>query len=116
MIAVIFEVRPKPEYREAYLNLAAELRPLLEQIDGFISVERFQSLTDEGKLLSLSVFRDESALEQWRNLAAHRRAQRMGREVHFDDYRLRVVSVIRDYGMNEREQAPADSKGLQRDD
>ncbi len=110
MIAVIFEVRPKPEYRQAYLDLAAELRPLLEQIDGFISVERFQSLTDDGKILSLSVFRDESALEQWRKLAAHRRAQRMGRGVHFEDYRLRVAGVIRDYGMHERDQAPVDSR------
>lgn len=85
---------------------------MLEQIAGTIPSERVQSLTDEGNILSLSLFRDESALEQWRNLAAHRRAQLMGRSVHFSDYRLRIAGVIRDYGMHDREQAPADSKAV----
>lgn len=110
MIAVIFEVWPKPEHRGKYLDLAAELKPLLEEIDGFISVERFESLTEPGKLLSLSVFRDETALDEWRQLRAHRIAQVKGREEYFADYRLRIAGVIRDYGMNERDEAPQDSR------
>ncbi len=110
MIAVIFEVIPKPEGRREYLDIAAELRPLLDQIDGFISVERFESLTQPGKILSLSYFRDEAALVQWRNLEAHRAAQGKGRRELFADYRLRITSVIRDYGMNDRAQAPQDSR------
>lgn len=109
MIAVIFEVWPDPEHRSAYLDIAAELKPLLEQIDGFISVERFESLTTEGKMLSLSFFRDEAAVMAWRNTVEHRKAQAIGRGQYFSDYRLRVCSVIRDYGMLERDQIPADS-------
>ena len=108
MIAVIFEVWPAR--REDYLDIAAELRPHLEQIDGFISVERFESLTEKGKMLSLSFFRDEAAVEAWRNVAEHRAAQAKGRGGIFKDYRLRIAGVIRDYGMNERAQAPKDSK------
>jgi heme-degrading monooxygenase HmoA len=108
MIAVIFEVWPAR--REDYLDIAAELRPHLQQIDGFISVERFESLTEKGKMLSLSFFRDEAAVEAWRNLAEHRAAQAKGRGGIFQDYRLRIAGVIRDYGMNERAQAPKDSK------
>ena len=108
MIAVIFEVVPHPQHRQRYLEHAAALRPLLERIDGFVSVERFQSLTNPDKLLSLSVFRDEAALEQWRNLEGHRAAQQAGRGELFADYRLRVAGVIRDYGMVERAQAPED--------
>src|SRR5438477_4381009 len=110
MIAVIFEVWPKPEHKQEYLDLAAELRPVLETIDGFISVERFESLTEKGKMLSLSFFRDEAAVEAWRNVAEHRAAQAKGRAGIFTDYRLRIASVIRDYGMNDRAQAPKDSK------
>ena len=110
MIAVIFEVEPRPEYRQRYLDIAAELRPQLEQIDGFISVERFQSLTDESKILSLSFFRDEAAISTWRNLQNHRSAQIEGRRTVFRDYRLRITGVIRDYGMNDRAQAPEDSR------
>ncbi len=109
MIAVIFEVWPKPDHRQEYLDLAAALRPQLEQIDGFISIERFESLTQAGKILSLSFFRDEDALAAWRNLEAHRRAQAKGRAHIFADYRLRIAGVIRDYGMQERAQAPKDS-------
>lgn len=112
MIAVIFEVFPAEGRKEAYLDMAAEMRPLVEQIDGFISVERFESLTTPGKLLSVSFFEDEAALDEWRALTAHRRAQKAGRAGMFADYRLRVASVIRDYGMTEREEAPADSKAL----
>jgi len=110
MIAVIFEVVPAPGRKQEYLDLAASLRPQLEKIDGFISIERFASLSNEGKILSLSVFRDEAAVEAWRNVEAHRLAQAKGRAGVFSDYRLRVASVIRDYGMRERAQAPQDSR------
>jgi len=110
MIAVIFEVRPRPEHKQEYLDLAAELRPILEAIDGFISIERFESLTEKGKILSLSFFRDESAVAAWRNTPQHRRTQSKGRATIFEDYRLRIAGVIRDYGMNDRAQAPTDSR------
>ena len=110
MIAVIFEVVPREGHRQAYLDIAAALRPELERIDGFLSIERFQSLVDPAKILSLSFFRDEAALAQWRNLEQHRAAQAAGRGEHFAGYRLRIASVIRDYGMDEREQAPAESR------
>jgi heme-degrading monooxygenase HmoA len=112
MIAVIFEVRPKPEHRQEYLDLAAELRPILETIDGFISIERFESLTEKGKILSLSFFRDEDALAAWRNVPQHRKSQAKGRARIFEDYRLRIAGVIRDYGMNDRAQAPKDSRAV----
>jgi heme-degrading monooxygenase HmoA len=110
MIAVIFEVVPAEGRRADYLDIAATMRPMLSQIDGFISVERFQSLSDPKKLLSLSFFRDEDAIAQWRNLTAHRGAQAKGRSGIFDDYRLRIAHVMRDYGLHDRDQAPADSK------
>ncbi|MBS0455282.1 MAG: antibiotic biosynthesis monooxygenase [Proteobacteria bacterium] len=110
MHAVIFEGRPAPGQRDPYLQVAARLRSGLEQMDGFISVERFQSLADPDKMLSLSFWRDEAALTQWRQREAHRRVQTAGRQQVFADYRLRVVEVVRDYGMNEREQAPGDSR------
>ena len=110
MIAVIFEVWPADGAMQSYLDIAAALRADLNRIDGFISVERFQSLTDPGKLLSLSFFRDEEAVRQWRNLEAHRTAQAKGRGGVFANYRLRVASVLRDYGLNERDEAPQDSR------
>ncbi len=110
MIAVIFEVWPDPDRKQEYLDIAASLRPLLEQVDGFISVERFESLSEPGKILSLSVFRDEAAVARWRALEQHRAAQSSGRDGIFRDYRLRVAGVIRDYGMTRREQAPGDSR------
>ncbi len=110
MIAVIFEVWPEPDRKQEYLDIAASLRPLLEQVDGFISIERFESLSEPGKILSLSVFRDEAAVARWRRLEAHREAQSSGRNGIFRDYRLRVAGVIRDYGMAERTQAPGDSR------
>jgi heme-degrading monooxygenase HmoA len=109
MIAVIFEVRPAPGRKEDYLAIAARMRPMLERMDGFISVERFQSLNDPDKLLSLSFWRDEEAVRAWRCLGAHREAQRDGRSGLFAGYRLRVTAVIRDYGLTDREQAPEDS-------
>ena len=110
MLAVIFEVVPAPGRKQEYLELAAELRPELEKIDGFISVDRFASLTDGSKLLSLSFWRDEEAVQRWRNLACHREAQARGRSGVFADYRLRIASVVRDYGMSDRDEAPQDSR------
>ncbi len=110
MIAVIFEVVPAPGKRDLYLDIAAQLKPQLEQIDGFISVERFQSLTNPDKMLSLSFFRDEAAIRTWRNLEQHRRAQHIGRASAFADYRLRIAQVVRDYGLHDRDQAPANSR------
>ena len=112
MIAVIFEVRPRPDQRERYLEAAARLKPLLAGVDGFISVERFESLTEPGKILSLSIWRDEAAVRKWREVEEHRRTQQAGRTSIFEDYRLRVAEVLRDYGMNERDQAPADSRAV----
>jgi heme-degrading monooxygenase HmoA len=110
MIAVIFEVWPHPDHRNDYFDLAAALKPQLEKIDGFISVERFESLAEKGKVLSLSFWRDEEAVKQWRNLEQHRAAQAKGRGGIFTDYRLRIASVVRDYGMNARAEAPRDSR------
>jgi len=109
VIAVIFEVWPKPGRRQDYLDIAASLRSRLAEIDGFISIERFESLTEPGKVLSLSFFRDEAAVASWRNVEAHRRAQARGRDEVFADYRLRIAGVIRDYGMTDRAAAPGDS-------
>ena len=110
MIAVIFEVIPAPGRRQEYLDIAAGLRPALENMDGFISIERFESLTDPGKVLSLSIWRDEEAVKRWRQFEGHRLAQAKGRGGIFADYRLRVASVVRDYGMFDRDQVPADSR------
>ncbi|MGR3375151.1 antibiotic biosynthesis monooxygenase family protein [Salipiger abyssi] len=110
MIAVIFEVEPAEGRGADYLDLAAGLRPILEEVEGFISVERFQSLSNPNKLLSLSFFEDEAALAHWRRVSAHRSAQSQGRQGIFDDYRIRIASVIRDYGMFDRAEAPEDSK------
>jgi heme-degrading monooxygenase HmoA len=112
MIAVIFEVWPNEGRRETYLEMAAGLKPLLEEMDGFISVERFESLTEPGKMLSLSFWRDEEAVAAWRAVGAHSKAQSRGRAQMFADYRLRVAGVIRDYGMNERDEAPADNRAV----
>lgn len=110
MIAVIFEVFPVEDKIEEYLEIATQLKPQLEKIDGFISIERFSSLVEEGKILSLSFWRDEKAIEAWRNLESHRVAQEKGRNGVFKNYRLRVANICRDYGMKERDQAPSDSK------
>ena len=110
MIAVIFEVWPAEGEAGRYLDLAAALRPELERIDGFLSVERFRSLAEPDKLLSLSFWRDEDAVRAWRNTSAHRATQNEGRTEVFRDYRLRIAAVARDYGMTDREEAPADSR------
>ena len=110
MIAVIFEVVPYLGERHTYLDLAGELKADLEKIDGFLSIERFESLTLRGKLLSLSFWRDEEAVKTWRNLEAHRAAQHAGRTGIFADYRLRIGYVVRDYGMKERAEVPDDSR------
>lgn len=112
MIAVIFEVEPAEGKRDAYLGIAAELKPLLESVDGFISVERFQSLTDPKRVLSLSFWRDEEAVKAWRNTEEHRQAQQAGRGGIFAGYRLRIAQVVRDYGLTERAEAPQDSRAV----
>ncbi|MGF1554319.1 MAG: antibiotic biosynthesis monooxygenase family protein [Paracoccaceae bacterium] len=112
MIAVIFEVVPAEGQRDRYLDLAGGMRALAEGHDGFVSVERFQSLTDPSKLLSISFWRDEEALDRWRRLERHRAMQSKGREELFAGYRLRVAHVLRDYGMEAREEAPADSRAV----
>jgi heme-degrading monooxygenase HmoA len=106
MFAVIFEVEPKPDGKQEYLDIAAALRPELEKIDGFISIERFASLSNEEKILSLSFWRDEKSVQNWRNHGQHREAQRQGRHSLFENYRIRVAEIIRDYGPNDRGQAP----------
>ena len=110
MIAVIFEVEPADGRMQDYLDIAARMRPMLDEVDGFISVERFRSLTNPRKILSLSFFEDEAAIARWRTLDTHRGAQASGREGIFDDYRLRIAGVVRDYGMFDRAQAPSDSR------
>ena len=112
MIAVIFEVYSAEGHYQEYLDIAKSLRPQLDSIDGFISIERFESLSTPGKILSLSFWRDETAVMQWRNTEDHRLAQQKGRNGVFRDYRLRVVSIIRDYGMFDRQEAPVDSKDV----
>ena len=111
MIAVIFEVLPNPGRKDDYLRMAEGLKAELMAMDGFVSVERFESLTTPGKYLSLSIWRDEDSVRRWRNLASHRAAQAAGRGGVFGDYRLRVAEVVRDYGMRERGEAPGDSRG-----
>ena len=110
MIAVIFEVWPVENRASEYFDLAAELRPLLEEIGGFISIERFESLTTKGKYLSLSFWRDEESIRTWRNMEEHRTVQAKGRDGVFSEYRIRVASVLRDYGLDERDGAPGDSR------
>lgn len=112
MIAVIFEVWPKAAHKQAYLDTAQGLRAQLEASPGFISIERFESLVEAGKILSLSFFENEEAVAAWRNTLEHRNAQAQGRRVYFDNYRLRIATVLRDYGMHERDQAPADSRSV----
>ncbi|MCB1889345.1 MAG: antibiotic biosynthesis monooxygenase [Rhodocyclaceae bacterium] len=110
MIAVIFELVVADDQKAAYLDMAATLRPLLETMDGFVSIERFQSLSQPDKLLSLSFWRDEAAVARWRNTEAHRAGQAAGRDHIFADYRLSVAEVVRRYGMNDRAEAPTDSR------
>lgn len=112
MIAVIFEVEPNKGCEDAYFDTAAELKPLLGEIEGFISIERFESLAQPGKYLSLSFWENEEAVREWRTLESHRTAQSRGRSSIFKDYRLRVASVVRDYGLNDRDAEPDDSKGF----
>lgn len=110
MIAVIFEVWPVENGAKEYFDLAAGLRPLLEEIEGFISIERFESLATKGKYLSLSFWRDEESIRTWRNMEEHRTVQAKGRRSVFAKYRIRVASVVRDYGLEARNEAPKDSR------
>ncbi|HEU0109642.1 MAG TPA: antibiotic biosynthesis monooxygenase [Flavisolibacter sp.] len=112
MVAVLFEAFPAKGKWDEYMDIAAKLRPELNQIEGFISIERFQSVHNPQKVLSLSFWKDEESIRQWRNIELHRIAQKEGRSSIFDNYRLRVATVQRDYGMTEREQAPGDSKTI----
>ena len=112
MIAVIFEVFPENGKKEEYFKIAETLSPILKKMDGFISIERFQSLSDEGKILSLSFWRDEESIQRWRNVEMHRWAQSKGRESVFKDYRLRIAAISRDYGMFDRKEAPTDSQSF----
>lgn len=112
MIAVIFEVELAPGCEQDYLGIAGELRGELESADGFVSIERFSSLSQPGKILSLSFWRDEAAVQAWRTRDSHRAAQARGRNALFAGYRLRVANVLRDYGMNDRAQAPQDSRAI----
>lgn len=109
MIAVIFEVIPNEGKKEEYLDIAAKLRPELDHIEGFISIERFQSISNPDKVLSLSFWKDEDSIQQWRNLEMHRHAQAKGRNEIFKDYHLRIAIVVRDYGMFDRKETPEDS-------
>jgi heme-degrading monooxygenase HmoA len=110
MLAVIFEVFPFDRHRQRYLDIAAQLREQLSSIPGFISIERFQSLTDDKKVLSLSFWENEEAVAAWRKLESHRTAQALGHDELFRDYRICVASVVRDYSINARDEAPADSR------
>jgi heme-degrading monooxygenase HmoA len=112
MIAVIFEVWPADGRADEYFDLASSLRADLERIEGFISIERFESLVTKGKYLSLSFWRDEESVRKWRSLEGHRSAQAKGRAGVFANYRLRVATVLRDYGMSERSEAPRDSRDV----
>lgn len=110
MIAVIFEAYPDPDKKQAYLDVANELRLLLKDMKGFISIERFESLSEEHKVLSLSFWENEEAIERWRNVEAHRMGQAEGIKNIFTNYRIRVAPVVRDYTKTSREQAPKDSR------
>jgi heme-degrading monooxygenase HmoA len=110
VIAVLFEAWPASGEQDHYLELAAGLRPQLDKIEGFISIERFESLAEPGKLLSLSYWRDEEAVAAWRNTPAHRATQDAGRKGVFRNYRLRIAEVVRDYGLIDRTEAPPDSR------
>lgn len=112
MIAVLFEVFLKEEHKSEYLQIASKLKLKLEEMEGFISIERFASLQDSNKILSLSYWENEESIKQWRNLMVHREGQAQGRNHIFNDYRIRVGQIIRDYGMNERDQAPLDSREI----
>ncbi|HTE15283.1 MAG TPA: antibiotic biosynthesis monooxygenase [Burkholderiales bacterium] len=114
MITVIFEVQPAPGKAAAYFDIAASLRPELARLDGFISIERFESVTQPGKFVSISFWRDEEAVRAWRNVEGHRIAQAQGRDGIFAGYRIRVASVLRDYSMTSRDEAPADSREAHR--
>lgn len=109
MIVVLFELQAMPGQNQIYVDLVSKLTPMLEPMDGFISVECFQSTLNPEKVMSVTTWRDEESVVKWRNVDAHLSAQRAGRNKIFKDYRVRVTSVIRDYGLHEREQAPEDS-------
>jgi heme-degrading monooxygenase HmoA len=96
MFAVIFEVEPRTERFDDYLELAKQLRPKLEAIDGFIDIDRLESKRTSGRLLSFSTWRNEKAVIRWRTQGQHHAAQERGRAEIFRDYRLRVGEVTAD--------------------
>ena len=110
MIVMVFEFEVEPQEYENYLTEAADLRPGLAQVDGFVSVERFESQAAPGRFVAVGYFRDEDAVARWRNLPAHRRAQALGRSRFFTGYRLVMAHVLRDYTHGARDTAPADSR------
>jgi len=110
MFAVIFELEVLPEKEDQYFEIANNLREELETIDGFVSIERFESVVNQGKFVSLSFWRDEASIKAWRTLDTHKQAQITGRKSIFKDYRLRVAEVVRDYGMRKRDEAPQDAR------
>jgi heme-degrading monooxygenase HmoA len=112
MIAVIFELTPAPGRKQEYFDLAAGLAADLKAIDGFLSIERFESVSNPGRFVSLSFWRDEEAVRRWRNLEKHREAQAKGRGGIFASYRLRVARVLRDYSLENRKEAPEDSRKI----
>ncbi|HEY6528829.1 MAG TPA: antibiotic biosynthesis monooxygenase [Cellvibrionaceae bacterium] len=112
MLVVIFEVIPIADGVDEYLAIAERLKNQLKDIPGFISIERFQSLNDSTKILSLSFWEHEEAIAHWRNLEAHRLAQARGRNDLFADYRIRVGSILRDYSLAQHQQAPLDSQAI----
>ena len=108
-IVVLFEVKPTKEGKQRYLDLAAMLKPMLAGFEGFIRAERFSSLNEEGKLLSMNVWTDENAVNRWRNMMEHRMSQKEGRDMLFESYKITVCSVIREYSDTDRTEAPDDS-------
>lgn len=112
MIAVIFEAVPKEGKTGEYVDIAASLKDELCKVPGFISIERFQSFADPGKVLSLSIWKDEAAVAQWRNVELHRMAQAAGRDHIFEDDHLNIAEITRSYGMHDRAGAPADSNNI----
>lgn len=108
-IVVLFEVKPTKEGMKRYLELAGKLKPFLNGFEGFVSAERFTSISEDGKLLSMNIWESEEALSRWRNVVEHRMSQAEGRDKLFESYKITVCNVIREYGMNNREFAPSDS-------
>lgn len=94
MVVVIFEVFFKPGQEAAYLEIARKLREHVLQAPGFIGMERFRSIANEGKICSVSFWEDEASVEAWKNFPQHLAAQQHGKEHLFAKYRIRVAKVL----------------------